>query len=98
MSLHGIFQELAVHLFRRQLTDPKWNASFEPYWKSLPESGSLHSKEVFENPEHRELLQNEYLVRKKCLTDAGDHDERVHMYLSENRSNLWVSMTCGGAL
>ncbi len=57
-------QELAVELFRRQLSDPKWNASFEPYWKSLPEVGTLMSKEVWDNAEHRALLQNEYMVRQ----------------------------------
>ncbi|CAL8468706.1 g8246 [Coccomyxa elongata] len=54
--------ELAVALFRRQLSDPKWNASFEPYWKSLPEVGTLMSKEVWDNAEHRALLQNDYMA------------------------------------
>jgi hypothetical protein len=67
-------QELAVQLFRRQLTDPKWNASFEPYWKSLPAMGTLHSKEIWENPKHRELLQNDYLVCPSHLAACRDSE------------------------
>lgn len=35
-------QELAVHLLRLQLSDPAWNASFDPYWSSLPAQGTLY--------------------------------------------------------
>lgn len=75
-----------MELLRRQLKDPSWNASFEPYWKSVPAVGTLYSKEVFEKRELRELLQNDYLVWERpslCLVLHCQHLWMDHDYLSK---------------
>ena len=56
-------QELAVQLLTKQLEDPAWNQSFVPYWHSLPQWGTIYSKEIWHlDPDHIALFQEPYLV------------------------------------
>lgn len=69
LEVNLVLQELAVNLLQRQLSDPKWNASFEPYWKSLPEKGTLYSKENWRiDPQHLDLFQDNFLVSPLLMT------------------------------
>lgn len=88
-------QELAVALFRRQLLDPLWNASFVPYWKSLPELGTLMSKEVWDNAEHRELLQNDYMVRCTLVNIVRKCSCAVHVCVDTGNAKI-ITCVCIG--
>ena len=64
-------QELAVQLLWRQLEYPEWNRTFEPYWNSLPQWGTIYSKENWNlDPDHLALFQEPYLVRPQNTGDC----------------------------
>lgn len=60
-----------MQLLWRQLEYPEWNRTFEPYWKSLPQWGTIYSKENWNlDPDHLALFQEPYLVRPQNTGDC----------------------------
>lgn len=52
-----------MQLLSKQLENPAWNQSFEPYWQSLPKWGTIYSKEIWHlDPDHISMFQEPYLV------------------------------------
>ena len=76
-----------MQLLLKQLEDPAWNKSFAPYFESLPEWGTLYSKEIWHlDPDHLELLQEPYLV-DTCHTQS-DYAAKLRSTKSARHSHL----------
>lgn len=61
LSESALAQENALWLLKKRAVNKEWDVIMGPYWDSLPQQGTLHTKETFpRNSLH--LLQDDSMV------------------------------------
>ena len=62
-----IHQEHALWLLKKRVVNKEWDKIMGPYWNSLPEQGTLNTKETFPR-NSLSLLQDDSMVCRSMFT------------------------------
>lgn len=62
-----ILQEHALWLLKKRAVNKEWDLIMGPYWNSLPEQGTLNTKETFPR-NSLSLLQDDSMVCRLLFT------------------------------